>query len=345
MYHIPSGNKLNRVIQRHWGMKLPSNHSVTLAHVLQVFHELPHGGICHSDFINVHCQHGEARAPKEIGYIPSIFGDDYFVLSIVRGQSYLSLGIREEIFHLLVRLRQAGGKFCGSKAAIQSRAKDLNCYQYLSSNNVSPPNIAPRNRPSGCRASFICTRVPASRVYNEDGRGTQMFWPGRSLTQCKLRQETIASWEFWGMLCKRFSSSACSRSTLTAQVWDWEDIGFGWKYVHLQSLSPDHDWELPLELKVKKLFGCGLSKAMYIPLESSMIDFSTLSVSSNLEKCPGPEPRSRTVLKFRLMSCTRVSLTCYCSNKVSVPKICPTFFRPPHFEHNRQSYSARPLPG
>lgn len=39
-----------------------------------------------------------------------------------------------------------------------------------------------------------------------------------------------------------------------------------------------------------------------IPLESSMTVLFTLSVSSNLEKWPGPEPRSRIELKFRLIS-------------------------------------------
>lgn len=39
--------------------------------------------------------------------------------------------------------------------------------------------------------------------------------PGRSFTQCKLRQDTMASCEFGGMFSRSFSSSACIRSTGT----------------------------------------------------------------------------------------------------------------------------------
>lgn len=39
-----------------------------------------------------------------------------------------------------------------------------------------------------------------------------------------------------------------------------------------------------------------------VPLESIMMLFFTLSVSSSLEKCPGPDPRSTTVSNFRFIS-------------------------------------------
>ncbi len=39
-----------------------------------------------------------------------------------------------------------------------------------------------------------------------------------------------------------------------------------------------------------------------VPLESSITTFCVVSGSSNFERCPGPEPRSRIVLKCRLMS-------------------------------------------
>ena len=41
----------------------------------------------------------------------------------------------------------------------------------------------------------------------------------------------------------------------------------------------------------------------HLPLESTMTTFWVVSESSSLEKCPGPHPRSRTVLNFRLISC------------------------------------------
>lgn len=41
-----------------------------------------------------------------------------------------------------------------------------------------------------------------------------------------------------------------------------------------------------------------------LPLESSITDFWTLSVSNNFEKCPGPEPKSMTVPNFLLISLT-----------------------------------------
>ena len=38
------------------------------------------------------------------------------------------------------------------------------------------------------------------------------------------------------------------------------------------------------------------------PLESIITTFDVVSESRSLEKCPGPDPRSRTVFNFRLIS-------------------------------------------
>lgn len=82
-----------------------------------------------------------------------------------------------------------------------SRSTSASWRDVLSSKSVSPPNRAPRKTPSGCKASLICTRTP-----------------GKSLTQCKLRQDTIASCELGRTVCSRFSSSATIRSTLTVKA-------------------------------------------------------------------------------------------------------------------------------
>lgn len=93
---------------------------------------------------------------------------------------------------------------CDLKCSPASLSECLECVwagrAYRSSNSVSPPNIAPRNTPSGCKASLICTRTP-----------------GRSFTQCKPRQETIASWELRGIASSNLSSSAFTRLTSTGK--------------------------------------------------------------------------------------------------------------------------------
>ena len=94
----------------------------------------------------------------------------------------------------LSQLLQAEVMFCGAVGYMHVHLLKA----HLSSKRVSPPRRAPRNTPSGRRASLICTRTP-----------------GRSLTQCKLMQDTIASCEFLGMTSRSRSSSACIRSTST----------------------------------------------------------------------------------------------------------------------------------
>ena len=60
-----------------------------------------------------------------------------------------------------------------------------------------------------------------------------------------------------------------------------------------------------LRYDVRAQKGVHLSAERYLPLESSMMTLLALLVSSILDKCPDPEPRSRIVLNFLLMSYTR----------------------------------------
>lgn len=76
--------------------------------------------------------------------------------------------------------RPVMGEICGEMPP--SRSTSASCKDVLSSNRVSPPNSAPRKTPSGCNASLIWTSAP-----------------GRSLTQWRLRHDTIASCELRGM--------------------------------------------------------------------------------------------------------------------------------------------------
>ena len=60
-----------------------------------------------------------------------------------------------------------------------------------------------------------------------------------------------------------------------------------------------------LRYDVRAQKGVHLSAERYLPLESSMMTLLVLLVSSILDKCPDPEPKSRIVLNFLLMSYTR----------------------------------------
>jgi hypothetical protein len=70
-------------------------------------------------------------------------------------------------------------------------------------------------------------------------------------------------------------------------------------------------------------------------LESTITTFLAFSGSSNFEKWPGPEPRSRIVSNLRLISYhpnfktpSRLSLI------ANLPLAFPSSYRRPHFEHN-----------
>jgi hypothetical protein len=123
--------------------------------------------------------------------------------------------------------------------------------------------------------------------------------PGRSLTQWRLRQVTIASWDSLGIVDRKFSSSALTRSTSTKirygeHLNEWcsfnkpSNSEIGSRSSKFSESQSEHVNNIKIVLNSL--------------LESSMTTFLTLSSSSNFEKWPEPQPRSRIVLNVRLIS-------------------------------------------
>lgn len=139
---------------------LPSYYGIVLTHVLQILHKFPHTWIFDLYFISVNCEHCETSSPEEIRYIPSVWGESGYVykasergpvIGDTRGEIPPS---RSSSASCSDALREGTLEFRMPK---DKKAKLMN----LSSNKVSPPNIAPRKSPSGRKASLICTRAPS----------------------------------------------------------------------------------------------------------------------------------------------------------------------------------------
>lgn len=106
-------------------------------------------------------------------------------------------------------------------------------------------------------------------------------------------------------MSRRFSSSACILCTSTGVWLHWYLVDKIERVVRTLKLrvgvSPK---QLVCVISGISNSGDQRHSKANVPLESSITTFSVISDSSNFPTCPGPEPRSRIVLNFRLISCS-----------------------------------------
>ena len=131
---------------------IPPYDSITFAHISQVVNQLPHGWVRYAHFIDIHSQERKPSASQQVRHISGV-----------------CVQLAKHHLRYIKSVSPVIGEICGEMPP--SRSISANCsdvlvrqftsesrifwLSHLSSNNVSPPKRAPRNTPSGCRASLI----------------------------------------------------------------------------------------------------------------------------------------------------------------------------------------------
>lgn len=129
------------------GQISPANDSVTFPHVAQIFHEFPHTWVRDFYLVNVYGKQSKASPAQQVRYVPCIYSVLDGVYMNMEEWTNQSWEIHAAKSHLHAPLPRVGALSYRSlrKVGVVKRGRS----NYLSSKRVSPPNIAPRKRPSG----------------------------------------------------------------------------------------------------------------------------------------------------------------------------------------------------